>query len=690
MSRHDPDWLREMQLHYPGPRSGASREMVAGQASLCATARRCKLKRLKSRRLPEGSRSDAVVHGDGFVWMTGGDMARVSRGNGSIPSAGVATVQRENAAVILAMADFATAAMPEQHEPRAPDRPDPAALPENPLRGYIDEANCNRITGWVWDPQRPERRIALELLDGDIRLVTVLADQYRSDLRRAGIGDGRHVFTVPMRQGLLVSARNVLHLRCAETGMQLPGSPVIIERSLVAAAPSQAFNDLDTSYVRPAADALVGDPVGEPTGLAQVADALPADPLGDGNGAVVGAIEVAPVSAIEVAPDNEAALRSNIDFADWTGIRGWIWDPREPQKQTALEFLDGDTALARVVASDYRADLEQAGIGDGRHGFSIALNETLLPFARHVLHLRPVGCKDEIASFPLVLMREHTGLDPSVMQFILGNVVAEGARAQKPEDLSPIITNLVEMVDRTLACYFALGDGKATLNAADLLNPKDVGPQLQAIIASMKLNYPTISIDIDREPLVSIIIPAYNKFDLTYNCIKSIAKQGARVPFEVIIVDDCSNDETILAEFAFGGGVRLIRNGVNVSFIRSCNRGFEAARGKYVVFLNNDTEVKEHWLDELYETMQRDPGIGVVGSKLLFPDGSLQECGGIVWRLGDAWNWGRGQPARDPRFCYMRDADYVSGSLRKFPSPFREISDRMFFYPSVYPAKRAD
>ena len=90
--------------------------------------------------------------------------------------------------------------------------------------------------------------------------------------------------------------------------------------------------------------------------------------------------------------------------------------------------------------------------------------------------------------------------------------------------------------------------------------------------------------------------------------------------------------------------------------------GFDAARGDYVLFLNNDTEVKPRWLDELYETMERDPKIGVVGSKLLFPDGSLQEVGGLVWRLGDAWNWGRGQAADDPRFCYMRDADYVSGA----------------------------
>jgi len=79
--------------------------------------------------------------------------------------------------------------------------------------------------------------------------------------------------------------------------------------------------------------------------------------------------------------------------------------------------------------------------------------------------------------------------------------------------------------------------------------------------------------------------------------------------------------------------------------IQQRNRGFDAARGEYVVFLNNDTIVGKDWLDELYETMRGDLRIGIAGAKLLYPDGSLQECGGIIWRLGDGWNWGRGEKA---------------------------------------------
>jgi GT2 family glycosyltransferase/glycosyltransferase involved in cell wall biosynthesis len=579
----------------------------------------------------------------------------------AIGSDAAAASDSESAALTLTTPGFTTAQVPEPYEARTADRQDHAVPPGPPLQGYIDEANSSRIKGWVWNPQQPESRITLELVDGDTRLATALANQYRPDLRQVGIGDGRHAFTIPVAEGLLSSARNVLHLRCAETGSQVPGSPVIIERREIAAPAGHSFHEIASPYLpNPAAGAFFADRVNAPAKATPVADAPSVDPLGDSNG-------VAPAmprrrGAIGALPNIQPGLQSNIDFADWTGVKGWIWDPQEPEKRITLEFLDGDTALATVVASEYRPDLEEAGIGDGRHGFSIAFGETLLPYARHVLHLRSAGSAVEVPTFPIVLTREQVGLDPSVMQFILSNVKAETARARKPEDLSPLIADLVQILDQTVSYSLALAGNDSTLDSIDLLGPTELEPQVKTLIGSIQKYYPIISISSERHPLISIVIPVYNKFNLTYNCVKSIVANGAEIPFEIIIVDDCSRDETIFAEFAFGRGIRLVRNATNSGFIRTCNRGFESARGEYVVFLNNDTEVKARWLDELYETMQRDPKIGVVGSKLLYPDGTLQECGGIVWRLGDGWNWGRGQPAGDPRFCYMRDADYVSGA----------------------------
>ena len=139
-------------------------------------------------------------------------------------------VDWESAAFRRARAAFATAAVPERQEARPGDGLDRAVPAVQPLQGYIDEANHGHIKGWVWDALQPESRIALELVDGDARLAKVVANQYRSDLKHAGIGDGRHAFIVPLEGGLLSAARNVLHLRCAQTGREVPGSPVVIER----------------------------------------------------------------------------------------------------------------------------------------------------------------------------------------------------------------------------------------------------------------------------------------------------------------------------------------------------------------------------------------------------------------------------------------------------------------------------
>ncbi len=97
------------------------------------------------------------------------------------------------------------------------------------------------------------------------------------------------------------------------------------------------------------------------------------------------------------------SLRCAVDAAAWNGISGWIWNPRVPAERVTLELLDGETVLAAVVADRSRPDLAKAGMGDGRYGFWIPLSETLLPHARHVLHLRTAGAKQELPSFPLVL-----------------------------------------------------------------------------------------------------------------------------------------------------------------------------------------------------------------------------------------------------------------------------------------------
>ena len=157
------------------------------------------------------------------------------------------------------------------------------------------------------------------------------------------------------------------------------------------------------------------------------------------------------------------------------------------------------------------------------------------------------------------------------------------------------------------------------------------------------------------------MIPAHDQFAFTYDCLIALLTARNRATFEVIVVDDASTDGTrTLNELV--QGVTVLRNEENRGFVHSCNRGAGFARGDNITLLNNDTEPTAGWLDEMLLVFRNFEGIGLVGSKLLYPDGTLQDAGGIIWSNGDAWNYGRGMPADHPDFCYTRQVDYLSGA----------------------------
>jgi O-antigen biosynthesis protein len=182
-----------------------------------------------------------------------------------------------------------------------------------------------------------------------------------------------------------------------------------------------------------------------------------------------------------------------------------------------------------------------------------------------------------------------------------------------------------------------------------------------------------IELPLSPQPVVSVIVPVYGQIGYTVRCLASIQKQLPGMPFEVIVVDDCSPDNS-LEVLAQVRGIHLARNETNQGFIRACNAGAAIAKGQYLCFLNNDTEVAKDWLDELLRTFSAFPGTGLAGSKLVYPDGRLQEAGGIIWQDGSAWNFGRLQDPQLPEYNYAREVDYCSGASIMVPAAlYREL-----------------
>jgi len=183
----------------------------------------------------------------------------------------------------------------------------------------------------------------------------------------------------------------------------------------------------------------------------------------------------------------------------------------------------------------------------------------------------------------------------------------------------------------------------------------------------------SINFEVHGQVEVSIIIPVLNKLRFTLECLSAVMKHSSAVPYEVIVVDDASTDQTAQI-LSYVSNLIYTRNTKNLGFVHACNIGADSAKGNYVLFLNNDTQVTENWLTPLLDTFKEYEHVGAVGPKILFPDGRLQEAGALVNGDGTSRLIGLLDNPDLPRYNYVREVMYCSGAcLLLEAATFREL-----------------
>jgi len=400
--------------------------------------------------------------------------------------------------------------------------------------------------------------------------------------------------------------------------------------------------------------------VADPAVTDREAPALASDasPLIEATEAMIGAGDRA---AIVVEPDGAPPIRP-----EWLAGFPTSDVPDGTSLVAQLEALRGQRVRFLVVPESSSTWI------DRRPGFARWLSERF-----------PVAHRDDRGGLVYDLTRRHAvGVEPSTIAGVLGTIRARlglepavldwgtelgiertartSAVFSPPEDAGelPYLDGSIDVVVVPAGDETRLQEARRVASRAVVLVSGD--PPARFHVEWLAPAEPTTS--------VSIVIPVYDGVALTDACLSAVRET---VPDgfegEVIVVDDASTDETASALERWSRRdhrIRAIRNPHNAGFIESCNRGAASASGDLLIFLNNDTVPLPGWVEALVETFGTHPDAGAVGGMLVYPDGRLQEAGGVIFSDGSGANFGRGDRDLDyPLYNYLRPVDYCSGAL---------------------------
>ncbi len=221
---------------------------------------------------------------------------------------------------------------------------------------------------------------------------------------------------------------------------------------------------------------------------------------------------------------------------------------------------------------------------------------------------------------------------------------------------------------RLSSCFFnnLKLDKRESIIGKPLINYKI--PELTEINSGIKsyihqIKQAPITFSQNQQITFTIIIPVYEQFEMTCDCLRSLSHlYSARTDLEIIIADDSktTNYQENLSNLN-ARGVKISPNTTGVSgFLPNCNQASNESNGDYIIFLNNDTIILPNWLEGIERHLSDKNKI--VGSKLIYLDGALQEAGGGIFSDGSAINIGKLNQNDHPFYNFSRISDYISGA----------------------------
>lgn len=328
--------------------------------------------------------------------------------------------------------------------------------------------------------------------------------------------------------------------------------------------------------------------------------------------------------------------------------------------------LDGIPSSGEVNSTEVRS----TGV-PSQHSWSVTQSESTVPSWRAEFERFLEICELRLGRPPFVL-DWRTGAQ---LSHLFGAHDVDSLQMVDEETL-PYLSRSFDVVAVSCPSRAQLEEARRVALLAVIELPGLRNAPLQDPTSTMSLSHewvegsPEFSI-----PSTSIIIPSFNSKRLLEGCLSTLRNTlSEELPVQIIVVDDASLDGTwdMLNRIAKQDGrVIPVRNETNMGFPDSCNRGAANASGNVLFFLNADTEPQRGWLPPLLRRFS-DPTVGAVGSKLIYPDGTLQEAGCVIFRDATGANFGKGCDPDDPLFCYAREVDYCSGAALAVSRPLFE------------------